>query len=179
MAAGRCRAEPGDFIEGEFGSGGDDEVVVGDAAAVVELEPVLGRVQALGAYRDEFDPLALEGGADVELDVFPGPPVHGDPGIARNEMEARIVGDDGDLVFLARELAHLVGHRHAAQACSQDDDMCHAFLPPRRCAVCDGPKAECGRRPHGRTIGKDCVLGELWRRPVHSHGELWANTPSG
>ena len=38
------RAEPLDLVEGEVGSGGDDQVVVVEEGAVVELDAVLARV---------------------------------------------------------------------------------------------------------------------------------------
>ena len=60
VAARRGGAEPGDLVEGELRAGGDHQVVVGDAVAVVQLDPVLGRMHPLGADRDELDALALE-----------------------------------------------------------------------------------------------------------------------
>ncbi len=125
-------------------------------------------------------PCASSGAAMVELDVGALAPVHGYPGVARHELKARRVGDHRDLVVAPRELAHLVGHRHAAEAGPKYDDVCHDLsFParrrwPRRWCVANSREAAMPATPRA-----DRVLGELTPCRVHSQWGLWANTPSG
>jgi hypothetical protein len=125
VAAGGGRPESGDLVERELGAGGDREIVVADALAVDELDPVLRRMHALRADRHEVDLLLRERARDVELDVGALAPVDGDPRIARHEMEARRVRDHRDPILTPRQLTHLVGHRHPAEARAQNDDVRH------------------------------------------------------
>ena len=92
------RAEPLDLVERELRPGGDDEVVVVQHRAVVELELAALRMQTLRAARIERDALLLQVGRRGEFDVLALAPVDRNPRIRRNEVEIRPVADDGDLV---------------------------------------------------------------------------------
>ena len=125
-----ARAEAFDFVEGELGAGGDDQEVVVDDAAVVELDLVLVGVQLLRCLGDELDALLLQVGPDLDGDVFLGAPVDGDPGVGWRELEVGVIGNDADGVLRACLLLHFVGCGHAADACAENDDMCHVLFPP-------------------------------------------------
>ncbi len=116
------------FLECQLRSGGDDEKVVVDHSAVGQLDLVPFRVHPLDRCRDEVDLLARQGWADVDLDVVALAPIHGKPRVGRHEVELRVARNDGDLVLRAGALAHFVGHRHAADACSHNNDVCHVSL---------------------------------------------------
>ncbi|MPL80122.1 hypothetical protein SDC9_26015 [bioreactor metagenome] len=119
-------AEPLDLVEGQFGAGGDDDVVVGDRTAVDQLDAVLLGVQAGRGDGDEVDVLARHRRRQVDRDVLAVAPADGDPGVRGHEMVLRVLGDDRDLVFLADIVAQLVGHDGAAKPGSENHDMCHS-----------------------------------------------------
>ena len=111
------------FLEGQTRPRRDDQVVVLDHLAVVHGQrPRLG-VDLLATLGDEVDVLALEVRADVEGDAGAIPPAHGHPGIGGHELEVVPFVDDGDLMFLAERFTHFVRGRHAAGACTENNDV--------------------------------------------------------
>ena len=80
-----------------------------------------------------------------------------DPGVGRHEVEPRRVGDDGDLVFAPGELAHFVGHRHAAEAGPKNDDVCHDSLSPAPSRGGASMVQRCGQQPCGRPPGRPSI----------------------
>ncbi len=52
------RAQSGNFVESQFGAGGDDQIVIGFAAAVIELDAIFRRMHAPGALFEIADAFA-------------------------------------------------------------------------------------------------------------------------
>ena len=73
--------EPGNLVEGEIGAGSDDQKVVADRFAIVELDPVLRRIEALGAFRPQLDAALGEDGRELDGDFIALPPADRDPRI--------------------------------------------------------------------------------------------------
>jgi hypothetical protein len=92
------RSEPFDLVEGELGTGRDDEVIVVEHRAVAQFELARLRMHALHPARIEADALLLEVRSGREFDVAALSPVDRDPRIRRHEMEVGTVADDGDAI---------------------------------------------------------------------------------
>ena len=103
------RPEALDLVEGELGSGGDDQIVVGDRFAVRQLDPVLLRHQLLGRGVDEVHLVARQHRGEVDGDLRLRPPVHRHPRVGRGELEEGRLGDDRDLVGTVEGGAQLIG----------------------------------------------------------------------
>ena len=123
------RAEALDLVEGEFGAGGDDQVVVVDRRAVIEFDPVLLGMDPLRAFGAQLDAALFEDGGEIDRDVLAVAPADGDPWIRRDEGIGAAEIDDGKLVLRAQLLLHLVGHDDTAQTGAENHDARHANLP--------------------------------------------------
>ena len=128
------RAEALDLVKGEFRSGGDDEIVVGDRPAVAEFDLVLRRIDPLGADGMEADPHPREHRRQVDLDVLRLSPVHRNPRIRRDELKPLRFGDHIDLRRLAEPFAQLERHRRAADPGPNNDNSRH-LNSSRICAL--------------------------------------------
>jgi hypothetical protein len=116
------------LLESQLRAGGDDEVVVGEGAAVLQLQRVgVGR-DARDGLSDEVDALALQRGPDREGDRLALAPAHRQPRVGGHELEVVHRVDDGDAVAVAELGLQLVGCGHAAGAGAEYDDMCHGGL---------------------------------------------------
>ena len=129
MGVATMRTGAGHLVEAQLGAGRDHQVVVVNALAVGQGEPV-----GIGLYRrdrlgNEAYALALEQRRDLERDVLALAPVHRDPGVRGRELEIVHRTDHRDLVLLGQEVAQFVGSRHAADACANDNDMGHGLSP--------------------------------------------------
>ena len=123
------RAGAGHFVKRQLGAGGDDQVVIVQAAAVVQLQRIVRGVNPLDQLRDEADALFFQVRPDWKGDGFALAPAHRHPRVGRHELEIIHRVDDGDAVLRAEALAQLVGGRHAARACAEDDDVGHGLSP--------------------------------------------------
>ena len=119
------RAEAFDFIEGEFRPRRDDKVIVGNRLAIHQGDALFFGMQLFRGDGDEVDALLRHGRREVDGDLFAVAPADGDPGIGRHEVIGRILGHDGDLVFLAKLFLQFIGHDGPAQTSAQNYDMCH------------------------------------------------------
>ncbi len=92
-------AEPFDLVEGEFRTGRDDQIIVIERRTVGQLDPVFGRVHALGAGAVEGDAMLRQYAREIDDDVVLGPPIHCHPRVRRGELEEGLVGNERDPVF--------------------------------------------------------------------------------
>ncbi len=129
----RLRAEPGDFVEGELRSRRDHEIVVFKGGAAREHETIGFRLDPVRRIREEADAFLLDVGPDRNRDLSRRPPADGDPGVGRRELEVLRGADERDLMGAAEALPEFISRRHAADACTDDDDVCHFPLSLRRC----------------------------------------------
>ena len=90
--------EARDLLEGQLRAGGDDEIVVVNRAAVIELELVVVRVQALDADAGKLDAVFVHDLGQIDLDLLGLAPADGDPGIGRRELEIVGVPDQRDVM---------------------------------------------------------------------------------
>ena len=91
-----------DLLESQARPGGDDQVVVVQGLAAIELQRVVRRVDLVATLGDEIDALALEMRPDIEGDAGAVTPTHGDPGIGRYELEIVALVDDRDFVLATK-----------------------------------------------------------------------------
>ena len=96
MGVGR-RAKAFDLVEGQIRPGRDDQIVISDRCAVVQLDTLFVRVQALGALRIQRDVALFHHRFKIDLDRILGAPADGDPGIGRDERIFAAIGNDGNL----------------------------------------------------------------------------------
>ena len=140
------RAEPLDLVEGEFGSGGDDHVVVVDDPAVVELDAPLRRVDALRALRMQRDAAGGERRRQLDLDQPCGRASRPPPtGLDGTKAKVGAVVDDRDVVRLAQLLAQLIGHDSAAEPGSENNHVRHVHPPSVRSLLHGGTRGQPGR----------------------------------
>ena len=141
MRVPAVRAGALDELEGQARARGDDQVVVVEVLAVAEHQPVLFRVDFSGAGRDEVDALLLQHRGQGNGDLIARSPADRHPGVAGDEMEIIVVGNDGDLVVAAQLLQlllHLVSRGKTANTGSHNDYMCHDSTPVVGRARVDG-----------------------------------------
>jgi hypothetical protein len=119
------RSQTFDFLEGQFGTGGDHQVVIVHAATVVEFDLVLVRMDALGADRDEIDLLLRQQRRDIHFDVAAFAPIDRNPGIRGREVVLGIVRNHRQLVAGTEFFTHFIGGRHTTYAGAENYDMCH------------------------------------------------------
>ena len=117
-----------DLVEGEFRPGGDHEIVIGERAPVLELDPALRGMEPLRALRMERDAAAFEHRLEIHFHSLALAPADGDPGVRGHEGIAAAPGDHRDLMRLPELLAKLVGHDGAAESGTQDYHLRHAAL---------------------------------------------------
>ena len=118
------RAETFDFIEGEIGTRGDDEVVVIEGAAIGHLDPVFTRMHARGALAVQGDVSFGAGGSQIDFDLFASPPADGHPWIGRHKGVGCSLAQEMDLDIAAEAVSQFIGHDRAAKTGTQD---CNAF----------------------------------------------------
>ncbi|MDT4843455.1 hypothetical protein FQZ97_773890 [compost metagenome] len=122
------RTQAFDFVKGQLGAGGDDEVVVVHPAAVFQFDLVGVWVDAFGALNDGFNALFRQRRGDVDLDVLAGAPVHGNPGVRGHEVELGCFADHRNRVAGAGQCLHFIGHGHAAETGAENDDVSHGNI---------------------------------------------------
>ena len=113
------------FVEGQFGAGGDDKIIVIDGLPVLYREPVVGGVDLGDRPTDETDVLLFEVGADREGDIVAPAPADQQPRVGREELELLAGVDHRDIVGLAQFFPGFVGEGNAADARAHHNDMSH------------------------------------------------------
>jgi hypothetical protein len=119
----------------QLGTGGDDQVVVGQAGAVGQFQRIALGVDALHGLGHELDALLLEVRADRECDGLALAPAHGQPRVGGHELEIVDGVDDGDAMRAVQQCAQFIGCGHAADAGAEDDGVCHGSLLDAACAA--------------------------------------------
>lgn len=89
-----------DFIERQFRTCGDHEVIVLEPAAVLQFQRITRCVDARDALGNELDALLLQIWADRQGNGVPLTPAHGQPGIGGYELK----------------VVHRIGHSDAVRA---------------------------------------------------------------
>ena len=93
------RPEPGNLVECELRSGGDDQIVVVDRRAVGEFDAVFRGMHALRALRQQADALSLHDVDEIDLDIAALSPADRHPGIRGDEVIDRPLGNDRQAIF--------------------------------------------------------------------------------
>ena len=126
----RLRSEALDLVEGELGTGGDDQKVVAAAlepsASSSDSRSACTRVAATGL---KSMPRLAKVALEIDLDVRALAPADRDPWIRRNEMVVRFFGDDRELIAPAALVLHLVSHDDAAKSGAKHHYVCHSYSP--------------------------------------------------
>ena len=117
------------FLECKARAGGDHQIVVRHGLAVGQRDAVTWGVDGLDSAGNEINALALQQRADLQHDIVAFSPAHRDPGIRGHELEVVHRADHGDAMLRGQLAAQLVGCGHAANACSDNDDMGHGLSP--------------------------------------------------
>ncbi len=117
------------LVERQFRTGRDDQVIVGNGRAVIQLDAVLLRVHLPGAFRLQRNAAALEHGGEVDGDVVAVTPADRDPGVGWYEGIGCAEVDDGEAVLAAQLVTHLIGHDGATEPGAEHDDMRHGVPP--------------------------------------------------
>lgn len=96
------------LVEREFRAGGDNNVIIGERAAVNEFKPVLGGMQSLSSLLHERDAVLLYQRPEVDGDARFRAPADADPRVRRRELEVGSVGDESNSMRGAESLSQLV-----------------------------------------------------------------------
>src|SRR5208337_4665077 len=104
------RTKPIDFVERQRRSGGDDEIIVSKAAAIVEFYRVLAWQHMLRPSGVEANFQFFADLGEVDLDVFRLPPIDRHPWIGGHEVKPLRIRQKGDIGLAADERAKLVSH---------------------------------------------------------------------
>src|SRR4249920_1761987 len=86
-------------------------------------------MQALRRLSDKFVADLLHQRREFDGDVLLRTPADANPRIRRRELEIRIVIDDRNVVDAAERFPEFIGHRYAADAGAENDDVGHYDLP--------------------------------------------------
>ena len=113
------------LVEGQFGAGGDDQIIVIDGLPVLYREPVVGGVDMGDRPTDETNVLPCEVGADREGDIAALAPANQQPRVGREELEFLARVDHRDIVGLAQFFPGFVGEGDAADTRAHHNDMSH------------------------------------------------------
>ena len=116
------RPQPLDLVKGQFRTGGDDQIVVGQGFAGRQLQGIIRRIDARGAFRVKNDALLLEDGTQIDLDCLALAPAHRHPRIGWYELIGMAFVDDDDLGLVADGFPDLEGGDGAAKPRAQNDD---------------------------------------------------------
>jgi hypothetical protein len=116
------------FVEGELGPGGDDQVVVRQGGSIRQLQCVAAGIDALDALGHKLNAFLLQRRPDRKGDGLALAPSHRQPGVGGHELEVVDGIDDRDAVRAAQLFAQLVGSRHAAGAGAKNDNVGHGDL---------------------------------------------------
>ena len=68
-----------DLVKGKIGARGNDQIVVAERSAVIQLDPPVGRVQTFGALRMQRDPALCKNRAQVDFNRRSVTPIDADP----------------------------------------------------------------------------------------------------
>ena len=129
------RPEPRNFVEGEFRTGGDDQIVVIDRRAVGEFDAVFRRMHALRALRQQPDALALHDIDQVDFDIAALAPADRHPGVGGYEVIDRPLRNHGQAVVLSQLRQQFIGHQRSAETGSDNNNFRHDRLRLLRSCV--------------------------------------------
>ena len=115
-------SKPLDFVKGEVRAGGDDEVVVGQAGAITQIDAAFGRVNAGATYVGKADPPFLHHRREVHADRIGFAPAHSNPRVTWYEPIVVGIRDNHHLCAAFCGVAKLIGGDGSAEACAQNDD---------------------------------------------------------
>jgi hypothetical protein len=117
------RAGARHLVERELRAGGDDEVVIGQPAAVCQFQRIAFGVDARDRLSHEGDVLFLQIGPNLKRDGLAISPTHRHPRVGRHELEVVHRIDQGNAVIAPELFAQFVGGGHAASSSTEYDDV--------------------------------------------------------
>ncbi|MNW13661.1 hypothetical protein D3C71_2116700 [compost metagenome] len=75
----RFRTKARYLVEGQFGAGGDHQVIVGQVRTVAQGDPFLGRMEPFGTLREEVDVASAKHLRQVNLHIVALAPAYCHP----------------------------------------------------------------------------------------------------